>query len=56
MIEKGVVFFLPERVQSPSDHLDSAGLQKLLRLQDAVTFRSDHPRKKNGIQLRPQIV
>ena len=32
------------------------GPQKLLRLQDVATFRSDHPRKKSGIQLRSQIV
>ena len=32
------------------------GPQKLLRLQDVATFRSDHPRNKSGIQLRSQIV
>ena len=35
--------------------LNICGLQKLLRLQDVTTFRSDHPRKKSGIQLRSQI-
>ena len=54
--EKIVLFFLSLGSCFLKDLFKNFGLEKLLRLQDVATFRSDHPRKKSGIQLRSQII
>ena len=56
VLEENDVVFLSLRSCGLLKRFKKIGPTKLLRLQDVETFRSDHPRKKSGIQLRSQIV